>query len=67
MATTEIEDDVDGGTPRDRVVLSPEIRVLYSAILFAALNSRCTMYLNYSPSGVRSRAPALPPTYVRNH
>jgi hypothetical protein len=54
-------------TPRDRAVLSPKIRASYSAILLVALNSRCTMYMNCSPTGVRSRAPALPPAYTRSH
>jgi hypothetical protein len=48
-------------TPRDRVVFSPKIRASYSAMLLVALNSKCTMYLNYSPAGVRSRAPAPAP------
>jgi hypothetical protein len=48
-------------TLRDRAVLSPKTTSSYSAMLFVALNSRCTMYFNYSPSGVRSRAPAPPP------
>jgi hypothetical protein len=48
-------------TPRDRAVLSLKIRASYSAILLVALNSRCIMYLNYSPSGVRSRAPVPAP------
>jgi hypothetical protein len=38
------------------VVLSPNMRASYSAMLLVALKSRCTMYLNYSPVGVRSRA-----------
>jgi hypothetical protein len=48
-------------TPRDKAVLSLKMRASYSAMLLVALNSRCTMYLNCSPSGVRSRAPAPPP------
>jgi hypothetical protein len=41
----------------DRAALSPKMRASYSALLLVALNSGCTMYLNYSLSGVRSRAP----------
>jgi hypothetical protein len=51
-------------TPRDRVVFSPKFRASYSAMLLVDLNSRCTMYLNCSPTGVRSRAPA-PTPYLR--
>jgi hypothetical protein len=54
-------------TQRDRVVHSPMIRALDSAMLLVALNSRCTMYLNCSPSRVRSRAPVPPPAYTRSH
>jgi hypothetical protein len=50
-------------TPRDRAVFSPKIGASYSAML-VALNSKCTMYLYCSPTGVRSRAP-LPAPYLR--
>jgi hypothetical protein len=48
-------------TPRDRAVLSLKIKVSYSVMLLVALNSKCTMYLNCSPTGVRSRVPAPAP------
>jgi hypothetical protein len=48
-------------TPRDRAVLSPKMMTSYSAMLLVALNSSCTIYLNCSPSGVRSRALAPAP------
>jgi hypothetical protein len=53
-------------TPRDWAVFSPRIRVSYSVMLLVALNSRCTIYLNYSPTGVRSRAPAPTLAYMRS-
>jgi hypothetical protein len=48
-------------TPSGKVVLNPKSRASYSAMLLVALKSRCTMYLNWSPCGVRSRTPALAP------
>jgi hypothetical protein len=48
-------------TPRDRGVFSPKIRASYSIMLLVTLNSRCTIYLNCFPTGVRSRAPTPPP------
>jgi hypothetical protein len=51
-------------TLRDRAVLSPKIRASYYDMLLVTLNSWCTMYLNCSPSGVRSGAPA-PTPYLR--
>jgi hypothetical protein len=48
-------------SPRDSMVLGSNMRASYSAMLLVALKSRCTLYLNYSPSGVKSRTPALAP------
>jgi hypothetical protein len=48
-------------TPRYGAVFSPKIRASYSAMLLFALNSRCTMYLNCSTTGVRSWAPSPAP------
>jgi hypothetical protein len=51
-------------TPNDKVVLNPKSRASYSAMLLVALKSRCTMYLIWSPCGVRSTPPARAP-YLR--
>jgi hypothetical protein len=47
--------------PRVKALLSPKMRASYSAMLLVSLISWCTMYLNCSPTGVRSRAPAPAP------
>jgi hypothetical protein len=46
----------------DNALLSPKMRASYSTMLLVALKSRCTMYLNCSPLGVRSRTPAPAPS-----
>jgi hypothetical protein len=43
------------------MVLSPKMKVSYSAMLLVVLKLRCTMNLNCSPSRVRSSTPTLPP------
>jgi hypothetical protein len=48
-------------TPSDKVVLNPKSRISYSTMLLVALKSRCTMYLIWSPWGVRSTTPAPAP------
>jgi hypothetical protein len=48
-------------TPSDKVILNPKSRASYSAMLLVALKSRCTIYLNWSPCGVRSSTPAPHP------
>jgi hypothetical protein len=52
--------------PSDNVVLNPKSMASYSTMLLVALKSRCTIYLNWSPYGVRSSTPAPPPAYVRS-
>jgi hypothetical protein len=47
--------------PSDKAVLSLKRRASYSTMLLVALKSRCTIYLNCSPSGVRSSTPTLAP------
>jgi hypothetical protein len=48
-------------TPSDKVVLNPKSRASYFAMLLVALKSNCTMYLIWSPCGVRSTTPAPAP------
>jgi hypothetical protein len=50
-------------TPSDSVVLSPNMRASYSAMLLVALNWRWTMYLNYSLVRVRSKTPTPAPCF----
>jgi hypothetical protein len=52
-------------TPRDRVVLSPKIKASYSTMLFVALNSRCTMYLNCSPNWSKEQGSRTGPLLTR--
>jgi hypothetical protein len=48
-------------TPSDKVILNPTSRASYSVMLLVSLKSKCTMYLIWSPCGVRSTTPALAP------
>jgi hypothetical protein len=48
-------------TPSDKVVLNPKSRASYFAMLLVALKSKCTMYLIWSPCGVRSTTPTPAP------
>jgi hypothetical protein len=47
--------------PSDKAVLNPKSRASYSTMLLVALKSRCTIYLNWSPCGARSRTPTPAP------
>jgi hypothetical protein len=53
--------DNELGVSFHEAVLNPKSRDSYSAMLLAALKSRCTMYLIWSPCGARSTTPALAP------
>jgi hypothetical protein len=48
-------------TPSDKAILNPKSRGSYSAMLLVALKSRYTIYLNWSPYGVKSSTPTPPP------